>query len=81
MRGGDQRSCELFSCVDAEARPRRDHPLRALREIVNAELGALEADSAALYTPLGRPLLSPATSQTGTNRLLIFSRLGNPERT
>ncbi len=42
MRGGDNRIGELFSNVDFEARVRRDHPLRAIRTIVNQALGALE---------------------------------------
>lgn len=59
MRGGDGRSGELFSYVDLEARVRRDHPLRAIREIVNAGLAALERDFAQLYSPLGRPSIPP----------------------
>jgi hypothetical protein len=38
MRGDDNRTGELFSDVDLEARVRRDHPLRAIwaiRAIVN----------------------------------------------
>lgn len=35
MRGGDDRSGELFSYVDLEARVRRDHPLRRIRAILN----------------------------------------------
>ncbi|RUT95376.1 IS5/IS1182 family transposase, partial [Mesorhizobium sp. USDA-HM6] len=38
MRGGDNRTGELFSYVDLEARVRRDHPLRAIRVIVNEAL-------------------------------------------
>ena len=38
MRGGDERSGELFSYIDLEARVRRDHPLRAIREIANVAL-------------------------------------------
>jgi hypothetical protein len=48
-----ERSGELFSYVDLEARVRRDHTLRAIRKLVNAALAALEADFAALYAPLG----------------------------
>ena len=59
MRGGDERSGELFSYVDLEARVRRDHPLRAIREMVNAGLAALEQDFAQLYSPLGRPSIPP----------------------
>ncbi|MDX8498654.1 IS5/IS1182 family transposase, partial [Mesorhizobium sp. VK4C] len=36
MRGLDERTGSLFSYVDLEARVRRDHPLRVIREIVNA---------------------------------------------
>ena len=59
MRGGDDRSGELFSYVDLEARVRRDHPLRAIRAIVNEALSALEREFAALYSPIGRPSIPP----------------------
>jgi len=59
MRGSDQRTGELFSYVDLEARVRRDHPLRAIRAIVNEALSALEPDFAALYCPIGRPSIPP----------------------
>jgi transposase len=59
MRGGDGRSGELFSYVDLEKRVRPDHPLRAIRSIVNEALSALEADFAALYAPVGRPSIAP----------------------
>ena len=48
MRGSDERSGALFSYVDLEARVRRNHPLRAIRGIVNEALVALERDFAAL---------------------------------
>src|ERR1700741_3145067 len=59
VRGGDNRSGELFSYVDLEARVRRDHPLRLIRIIVNESLGALEREFAALYSPIGRPSIPP----------------------
>ena len=59
MRGGDDRTGELFSYVDLEARVRRNHPLRAIRTIVNEALVALERDFAALYSPIGRPSIPP----------------------
>ena len=59
MRGGDARTGELFSYVDLESRVRRDHPLRAIRTIVNAALVALEREFAALYSPMGRPSIPP----------------------
>jgi transposase len=59
MRGGDTRTGELFSYVDLEARVRRDHPLRAIRVMVNEALAALEREFASLYSPLGRPSIPP----------------------
>lgn len=59
MRGDDKRTGQLFSYVDLEARVRRDHPLRAIRTIVNEALGALEREFAALYSPIGRPSIPP----------------------
>jgi transposase len=59
MRGDDNRTGELFSYVDLDARIRRDHPLRAIRKIVNEALAALERDFAVLYSPLGRPSIPP----------------------
>lgn len=60
MRGLDERSGSLFSYVDLEARVRRDHPLRPIREIADAALRDLNGDFAALYAPgLGRPSIAP----------------------
>ena len=59
MRGGDDRSGELFSYVDLEARVRGDHPLRAIRMIANEALAALAGEFAALYAPIGRPSIAP----------------------
>src|SRR4051794_20789345 len=59
MRGSDQRTGELFSYVDLEARVRADHPLRSIRAIVNAGLAALSGELAPLYARVGRPSIPP----------------------
>ncbi len=59
MRGSDEGSGSLFSYVDLEARVRRDHPLRTIREITNEALASLTADFDGLYSPLGRPSVPP----------------------
>jgi len=59
MRGGDERSGSLFSYVDLEARVGKDHPLRAIRAIVNEALSALVGELSALYSPIGRPSIPP----------------------
>jgi transposase len=59
MRGLDDRTGALFSYVDLERRVRSDHPLRAIRTIVNEALCALEREFAALYARVGRPSIAP----------------------
>jgi transposase len=59
MRGGDEQTGELFSYVNLEKRVRSDHPLRAIRGLVNEALVALEREFAALYAPVGRPSIPP----------------------
>ena len=59
MRGRDEQSGELFSYIDLDQRVRSDHPLRAIRSLVNAALAGMERDLAALYAPIGRPSIPP----------------------
>jgi transposase len=59
VRGDDNKTGKLFSYVDLEARVRRDHPLRAIRLIVNEALLELEREFAGLYAPIGRPSIPP----------------------
>src|SRR4051794_10406463 len=59
MRGSDQRTGEMFSYVELEARVRADHPLRSIRAIVNAALAALGGELAPLYARVGRPSIPP----------------------
>jgi transposase len=59
MRGEDRRPAGLFSYVRLEERVPGDHPLRAVRSLVNAALSDLSADFAALYAATGRPSIPP----------------------
>ena len=59
MRGADERSGSLFSYIDLEWRVPGDHPLRAIRVMVNAALAELDAEFEALYAPIGRPSIPP----------------------
>ena len=59
MRGADERSGSLFSYVDLEWRVPADHPLRAIRVMVNAALAELDAEFTAMYAPIGRPSIPP----------------------
>ena len=59
MRGEDQRSEEFFSYVRLESRIPADHPLRAIRELVDAALGELSRSFDRLYSRDGRPSIPP----------------------
>ena len=59
MRGSDAVSGELFSYVNLEKRVSMDHPLRVIREIVNATLVAMSAEFDALYSAFGRESIPP----------------------
>jgi hypothetical protein len=49
MRGRIGTSGSLFSYVDLETRVPERHPLRAMRDLVNASLASMDASFEALY--------------------------------
>ena len=59
MRGEDQRSEGFFSYVRLETRIPADHPLRAIRELVDAALAELSRAFDKLYAREGRPSIPP----------------------
>ena len=59
MRGSDERTGTLFSYVDVEERVPGDHPLRAIRTIVNEVLEGLNGEFARIYSDKGRPSIAP----------------------
>ena len=59
MRGEDRDSGALFSYVSCEARVPADHPLRAIRAIVDEALEVLSPEFERLYSKLGRPSIAP----------------------
>lgn len=59
MRGKDERTGSLFSYVDLEARVRKDHPLRLIRDLANMALADLSVDFSQLYIAFGRPGIAP----------------------
>jgi transposase len=59
MRGEDQRSEGIFSYVRMEQRIAADHPLRAIRDLVDAALRDLSRDFSKLYARDGRPSIPP----------------------
>ncbi len=59
MRGPDERQAILFSYRSIEDRIPLDHPLRAMRRLVDPLLAALSPRFQALYSVMGRPSIPP----------------------
>src|SRR5215470_12888712 len=59
MRGDDRHPDDLFSYIRPEQRVPADHPLRPLRQMVDAVLRELSPEFARLYSPIGRPSIPP----------------------
>ena len=59
MRGDDRQPAHLFSYVSPEARVPADHPLRAIRALVDGLLRTMSPDFDALYAAVGRPSIPP----------------------
>src|SRR3712207_8348839 len=54
IRGADEQTGALFSYLSPDAMVPKDHPLRAIRPLVNAALARLSSDFERLYAPTGR---------------------------
>ena len=59
MRGEDRDTAAMFSYVSPERRVPKDHPLRAIREMVDAALKELSPRFDAMYSRTGRPSIPP----------------------
>ena len=59
MRGADPKQEAMFSYISPEKRVPVDHPLRAIREMVDAVLKVMSPRFARLYAPVGRPSIAP----------------------
>ena len=59
MRGDDQQQSHMFSYLSPEARVRRDHPLRAIRTMVDEVLIQLSRRFDTMYARVGRPSIAP----------------------
>ena len=59
MRGADRQTAAMFSYVSPEALVPQNHPLRAIRPLVNAALQRLSGRFEQMYAPRGRDSIAP----------------------
>ena len=59
MRGDDQQQSHIFSYLSPEMRVRKDHPLRAIRAMVDEILTQLSRRFDTMYARVGRPSIAP----------------------
>jgi len=59
MRGEDHQQSQMFSYVSPEMRVRKDHPLRAIRAMVDEILRRLSPRLGRMYSEVGRPSIPP----------------------
>src|SRR5271166_6209612 len=59
MRGVDHQQSAMFSYLSPETRVRKDHPLRAMRSMVDEVLAQLSRRFDRMYASAGRPSIPP----------------------
>ena len=59
MRGSDHQQSRMFSYISAERRVPKDHPLRAIRAMVDVALHNMAQQFDAMYAKMGRPSIAP----------------------
>src|SRR5580704_4543456 len=59
MRGIDHQQSQMFSYLSPETRVRKDHPLRAIRLMVDEILAQLSQRFDSMYASAGRPSIPP----------------------
>jgi len=59
MRGADHQTAAMFSYISPEGLVPQDHPLQAIRPLVNAALQRLSGRFEQMYAPRGRDSIAP----------------------
>jgi transposase len=73
MRGNDQQTDHLFSYISPEQRVPRDHPLRPIRQMVDAALQGLSPAFEEMYSWTGRPSIPPEQLLRALLLQILFS--------
>ena len=59
VRGADRQTAAMFSYISPEGLMPQNHPLRAIRPLVNAALQRLSPEFDKIYAPGGRESIAP----------------------
>ena len=73
MRGEDQSTGKMFSYVSAERRIPADHPLRAMRTLVDEALKELSSRFDRMYAQVGRPSIAPEKLLRGLLLQILYT--------
>jgi transposase len=73
MRGTDHQQSHIFSYLSPEQRVRKDHPLRAVRAMVDEILRALSPEFDRMYAREGRPSIAPEKLLRGQLLQMLYS--------
>jgi transposase len=73
MRGEDLKQTAMYSYVTLGQRIPADHPLRAIRAMVDRALEGMESEFDKLYSHTGRPSIAPERLLRGSLLLALFS--------
>lgn len=73
MRGDDKRQMHVFSYIGIEERIPKDHPVRAIRRVVDEILKRLTGEFDQMYAKRGRPSIAPEKLLRALVLQLIYS--------
>jgi transposase len=73
MRGEDEKQSAMFSYVTLERRVPQDHPLRAIRGMVDRALERMDADLDKLYAGMGRRSVAPERLLRALLLMVLYS--------
>jgi transposase len=73
MRGEDEKQGAMFSYVTLERRVPQDHPLRAIRGMVDRALERMDADLDKLYAGMGRRSVAPERLLRALLLMVLYS--------
>jgi len=73
MRGEEKKQTAMFSYVTLEQRIPDDHPIRAMRGIVDRALERMDAEFDRLYAVTGRPSIPPEQLLRAQLPMILYS--------